>query len=89
MKTLSPHKIGGQFPSGNLGRVNHGQRSMVPIDFPKENAIGIVDLSYPENVRFARINGNYMMYAASLLKSRFCYPPWMPWKEGNLCRRQR
>ncbi len=31
-------------------------------------AIGIVDLSNPEKVRFARINGNYMMYAASLPK---------------------
>ncbi|WP_108423996.1 serine hydrolase [Flagellimonas amoyensis] len=34
----------------------------------KKMAIGIVDLSNPENVRFARINGNYMMYAASLPK---------------------
>ncbi len=34
----------------------------------KKMAVGIVDLSNPENVRFARINGNYMMYAASLPK---------------------
>tara|TARA_R110002167_G_scaffold52631_5_gene151747 strand:- start:394 stop:1314 length:921 start_codon:yes stop_codon:yes gene_type:complete len=31
-------------------------------------AVGIVDLSNPLNVKFARINGNYMMYAASLPK---------------------
>jgi beta-lactamase class A len=34
----------------------------------KKMAVGVVDLSDPENVRFARINGNYMMYAASLPK---------------------
>ncbi len=34
----------------------------------KKMAVGIVDLSDPENVRFARVNGNYMMYAASLPK---------------------
>ena len=31
-------------------------------------AVGIVDLSNPEAVRFARVNGNVMMYAASLPK---------------------
>jgi beta-lactamase class A len=34
----------------------------------KKMAVGIVDLSDPDNVRFARVNGNYMMYAASLPK---------------------
>lgn len=34
----------------------------------KKLAIGVVDLSDPENVKFARINGNHMMYAASLPK---------------------
>ncbi len=34
----------------------------------KKMAVGVVDLSDPENVRFARINGNHMMYAASLPK---------------------
>lgn len=34
----------------------------------KKMAIGIVDLSNPGKVRFARINGNHMMYAASLPK---------------------
>lgn len=34
----------------------------------KKMAVGIVDLSDPDNVRFARINGDYMMYAASLPK---------------------
>jgi beta-lactamase class A len=31
-------------------------------------AVGIVDLSNPEKVKYASINGNYMMYAASLPK---------------------
>lgn len=34
----------------------------------KKMAIGIVDLSRPDSARFARINGNHMMYAASLPK---------------------
>ena len=34
----------------------------------KKMSVGIVDLSNPETVRFARINGNHMMYAASLPK---------------------
>ena len=34
----------------------------------KKMAVGVVDLSDPNNTRFARINGNHMMYAASLPK---------------------
>ncbi len=34
----------------------------------KKMAVGIVDLSDSETPRFARVNGNYMMYAASLPK---------------------
>lgn len=34
----------------------------------KKMAIGIVDLTDVNNIRFARLNGNYMMYAASLPK---------------------
>jgi beta-lactamase class A len=34
----------------------------------KKMAIGIVDLTDENNIRFARINGNHMMYAASLPK---------------------
>ncbi|MGM5470358.1 serine hydrolase [Flavobacteriaceae bacterium LMO-SS05] len=34
----------------------------------KKMAVGIVDLSNPEDVIYASINGNYMMYAASLPK---------------------
>jgi beta-lactamase class A len=34
----------------------------------KKMAVGLVDLRDPENARFARINGNHMMYAASLPK---------------------
>jgi beta-lactamase class A len=34
----------------------------------KKMAVGLVDLSDPNNFRFARLNGDYMMYAASLPK---------------------
>ena len=34
----------------------------------KKMAVGIVDLSNPQTPRFARVNGNFMMYAASLPK---------------------
>lgn len=34
----------------------------------KKMAVGVVDLNNPSQVRFARINGNVMMYAASLPK---------------------
>ena len=34
----------------------------------KKMAVGIVDLRNPNNPKFARINGNHMMYAASLPK---------------------
>lgn len=34
----------------------------------KKMSVGVVDLSDPDNVKFARINGNHMMYAASLPK---------------------
>lgn len=34
----------------------------------KKMAVGIVDLSDPRKVRFARVNGTHMMYAASLPK---------------------
>jgi beta-lactamase class A len=31
-------------------------------------AVGVIDLSDPNNIKYARINGNHMMYAASLPK---------------------
>lgn len=34
----------------------------------KKMAVGLVDLRDPENVKYARVNGNVMMYAASLPK---------------------
>jgi len=34
----------------------------------KRMAVGVVDLSNPEQAKFASVNGNYMMYAASLPK---------------------
>tara|TARA_R110002073_G_scaffold72537_1_gene177523 strand:- start:527988 stop:528884 length:897 start_codon:yes stop_codon:yes gene_type:complete len=34
----------------------------------KRMAVGLVDLSNVDNIRFARVNGNHMMYAASLPK---------------------
>ncbi len=34
----------------------------------KKMAVGVVDLTDPSNVKYARLNGNHMMYAASLPK---------------------
>lgn len=34
----------------------------------KKMAIGVVDISNPEKIKYARVNGNVMMYAASLPK---------------------
>ncbi len=34
----------------------------------KKMSVGVVDLSNPKEAKFARINGDYMMYAASLPK---------------------
>ena len=34
----------------------------------KRMAVGIVDLSDPQNAKYASLNGNHMMYAASLPK---------------------
>lgn len=34
----------------------------------KKMAVGVVDLSYPNAVKYANVNGDYMMYAASLPK---------------------
>ncbi len=34
----------------------------------KKMAVGVVDLSNPDQVKYAKVNGNYMMYAASLPK---------------------
>ncbi|MEZ5146104.1 MAG: hypothetical protein R2759_03175 [Bacteroidales bacterium] len=35
----------------------------------KKMAVGLVDLRDPLNVKYARVNGNVMMYAASLPKN--------------------
>lgn len=50
----------------------------------KKMAVGIVDLSDPDNVRFARINGDYMMYAASLPKIAILLAAMDAFEKGSL-----
>ena len=45
-----------------------GNREWAQLLQEKKMAVGVVDLSDPEHIRFARINGLHMMYAASLPK---------------------
>lgn len=47
-------------------------------------AVGIVDISDPENVRFARINGRVMMYAASLPKLAVLLAGMQSLEDGTL-----
>ncbi len=47
-------------------------------------AVGIVDLSDPENVRFARVNGRHMMYAASLPKIAILLASMDAMEKGDL-----
>ena len=60
----------------------------------KKMAVGIVDLSDPLNVRFANVNGNDMMYAASLPKIAILLAAmdaiekgnlWKPWMSKQTC----
>lgn len=46
-------------------RTNEKWRALID---NKKMAVGLVDLHHPNNVRFATVNGNQMMYAASLPK---------------------
>jgi len=47
-------------------------------------SVGIVDLSDPLKVRFARVNGNYMMYAASLPKIAILLAAMDAFEKGEL-----
>lgn len=46
-------------------RSNNQWKKLIKV---KRMCIGVVDISDPENVKYARVNGNVMMYAASLPK---------------------
>lgn len=50
----------------------------------KKLAIGIVDLTDPEHPRFAAINGNQMMYAASLAKIAILLAAFQSIEDGTL-----
>lgn len=47
-------------------------------------ALGVVDLSDPARPRFARINGNTMMYAASLPKIAILLAAYQSFEDGSL-----
>lgn len=50
----------------------------------KKMAVGVVDLSDPENSKFASINGEYMMYAASLPKIAILLAAMDAFEKGEL-----
>lgn len=50
----------------------------------RKMAVGLVDLSNPQNIRFARVNGPVMMYAASLPKLAILLAAYEAFKDGGL-----
>jgi beta-lactamase class A len=50
----------------------------------KKMAVGVVDLTHPEAPRFARVNGNTMMYAASLPKIAVLLAAFQAFENGTL-----
>ena len=50
----------------------------------KKMAVGVVDLSNPDAVRFARVNGDTMMYGASLPKIAICLAAFEAFEDGAL-----
>jgi beta-lactamase class A len=50
----------------------------------KQMAVGVVDISDPYNARFARLNGDHMMYAASLPKLAILLAASQALEEGSL-----
>ena len=50
----------------------------------KKMAVGVVDIKDPYNIRFARINGNHMMYAASLPKIAVLLASQQAIEDGDL-----
>jgi beta-lactamase class A len=50
----------------------------------KKMAVGLVDLSNPQGARFARVNGDTMMYAASLPKIGICLAAFYSFEDGML-----
>jgi beta-lactamase class A len=52
----------------DLENIIAGNNKWAILTASKRMCVGLVDLRDPNNVRFARVNGNHMMYAASLPK---------------------
>ena len=50
----------------------------------KKMAVGVVDLSNLDAVRFAAVNGDTMMYAASLPKIAICLAAFQAFEDGSL-----
>ncbi len=55
-----------------------------PLVRQKKLAVGVVDLAVPEQPRFARVNGNTMMYAASLPKIALLLAAYASFEDGSL-----
>jgi beta-lactamase class A len=50
----------------------------------KKMAVGLVDLTHPDSPRFASVNGNVMMYAASLPKIAILLAACQAFEDGDL-----
>ncbi|MEQ8473605.1 MAG: serine hydrolase [Marinoscillum sp.] len=52
----------------DLNRIIASNKKWSNLAIEKKLCVGLVDMRNPDNVKFARVNGNHMMYAASLPK---------------------
>ena len=50
----------------------------------KKMAVGLVDISDPQNIKFARVNGDVMMYAASLPKLAILFAAYQAFEDSTL-----
>ena len=50
----------------------------------KKMAVGLVDISDPQNIKFARVNGDVMMYAASLPKLAILFAAYQAFEDSSL-----
>ncbi|MFQ5710112.1 MAG: hypothetical protein ACE5HO_21875, partial [bacterium] len=67
-----------------LERKLHANRVWSHLIKKRKMAVGVVDLSHPLSVRFARVNGDTMLYAASLPKIAILLAAFQAFEDGIL-----
>ncbi len=68
----------------NLDRALRGEKLWQELIVTGKMAVGLVDLSDPARPRFARVNGDTMMYAASLPKIAILLAAFQGFEDGSL-----